>query len=357
MDYHEKKNHRQDEFSMSDNEDSLGESVQILLTRLGLEEEEVIRCSEYFIEILAIFKGDIWNIVEKAQSKGINPIVTLDLLNISIRCSRVKDEGKSITTGFIVGNPDEIFVLLTNTLYTASYDGIYFKPDYWDKLVNIVIEVNRTSAIIVIDGKSGLISGIRKTDPELDDNYRSLTEQCNCIGLYIGVMNFFRIYSDGNMSNQVIINRNTGEWVNRKIPEIEEQLACLSEEKSLDSRIIITAFRIAMLGSERSIGGSFYFSNIEDISRLTADSLEERDPKTISNIARDDVFSYMSRDGAVVLNQHGILHGVGVKFAVRGGRRNAALAVTKEVISCCAIVVRQDGNILVYQDGRIIFSI
>jgi hypothetical protein len=182
------------------------------------------------------------------------------------------------------------------------------------------------------------------------------TAHTSSLAVWIKPCRTIRLYYRGRYMAQVMRLRDSNLWALRSIPHLVHFLSNplfikwganrpkLFEPKSLSR--ILTA--LLLLSEERKGAALYVIDQAELSSRLVSTTTHELNWKVdIERLTFGELVTYLSRDGAFVVDRNGRIFGAGVYFNVPGGRKKSAehIALNR---GGHALVVSQDGALYFY---------
>ena len=228
--------------------------------------------------------------------------------------------------------------------------------------------------------KHGYVRRIHKLEVALDEpdsfilgpyfrHHAAISRQCDAVVFFVPVGGRqVRVFADG----QLVGRYASGNWLSESIPQMDEAVARLAEERGYNLPLLSRVFRCAFQMSERNQGAIFILGDADLI-------LKSSDPPEISSFATivntdmghlsdRELINFAKQDGATVIDiNQGKFKGCMVLLRPRAdtnaeiglgkGARHSSAAKMSSEAQCLAIAVSQDGPITVYDCGKRVLSL
>lgn len=311
-----------------------------------------------------------------ARAKQIDPLSMVHICETVAAISQMQDEEKSLSTALIVGELGPLTRQLPESeIQLHRYDHIRRMRQI---VVTMAKMVNGLVLGYVLD-KHGYVRGIHKLSQCIHDennfllgpqfrHHAAISKQCDALVFLVPVGGGqVRIFADG----QLVGRYADGSWSPENIPNIDEAVAHLAEEKALRLELLQRVMRCAFHMSENNLGAIFLIGNADHI-------LEHSDPPEINSFATivnadidhltdEELINFAKQDGATVIDSTGLFRGCMILLRPdastqaeigpgKGARHSSAAKMSAEA-ECIAITISQDGPITIYDCGRRVLSL
>ena len=291
--------------------------------------------------------------------------------------AQAQSEEKPLSTALVVGDPATISSHLHESeIQLQRFDHIRRMRQI---IINLAKMVDGLVLAYLVD-KHGYLRGIYKLGdktPEEAENFllgpqfryhAALSRGCEAVVFFVPAGGRqARVFADG----QLIGRYANGSWSAESIPQIDETLARLAEQRECNLALLQRILRCAFQMSEDNLGAIFLVGDANTI-------MENSDPPEISTFASivetaldrltdRELINFAKQDGATVIDTQGRLKGCMVLLRPgantkaeigpgKGARHSSAAKMSTEA-KCLAITISQDGPITVYDSGQRVLSI
>lgn len=329
---------------------------RFLQKKWNLPPEKARKLAVDFSLLLCILRKEIAKYEKLARRKDISISAMFHSLVTCCKCSLSEEEGKSISTGIVIADPNAAIDVLPEKLEIPLPKGIHIGD--WRKVRKLCGYVDGATAAFVVEKSNGVIKGARNLQKFLSENhdpYLTITSKIkeSVAFLVIRGHKCFRLYSDGIVSYQVILLRKYGEWRSRDCVTYLSKLASLAFSKGINTAMIPTISRTSLEISEGLGGAQFLIADRNEIKSKIASETRLKAPKKILDMTIAQIIRNVSSDGASILSKNGELESVEAKFLATGGRLASIIDMTKSASSAMGIVISMDGTIFVVDKGKI----
>lgn len=282
-------------------------------------------------------------------------------LNVVVSCSMSEEEGKPVKMGIILEGIKKVGQLFAAQSVAPFTHGLFLNENDWPKIRE---EISRTAdgtvAALIVDGKTGRLKDVRILPRHFDgDFYCYLTHpmQSDGIGLLVK-QSSVRVYCNGTLKYQLILNRKLGRWVTRDIGAIFNEVEQRSIGNSVKSGLISLIGNVATKMSEDKEGAIAIVGDLRSIEPYLLEESKERISaarrRLIQDMSEEEIIQLLREDGAVIFDKEGQFRGSHIKFNGPGGRHAIARYITEKCHGSLSVVVSQDATITVYEKGHII---
>jgi hypothetical protein len=271
---------------------------------------------------------------------------------ISQCCARSEEEGKPLKMGIIIGDHEKVAKILDTSLVEKIQDDLFLREDEW---IRIRREISRkadgVASTLVVDEEDGRIldakdmGGLTYSDITLTTESVAFQISDNCV----------RIISQGQLQYQHILNRKTGQWSLRNVQQIQKEVKNIAVNKGMNPSVLNKIIEISFKLSEAKEAALYLTGDFSELERCltkeSKDRLLNSRAKSILSISESELISYSREDGAVIIDEHGMLRVVEAYFTVGGGRHEVARQVTERCPRSISIVISRDATISIYDRG------
>jgi len=293
-----------------------------------------------------------------ARIPTVNAEVLEQAFKISECCARSEEEGKPLRMGFIIGDHAKITQVLDTPSVERISDDLFLKEDEWVRLrKEISRKADGVNSTLVVNGEDGHVLDVRAlgilTYPEITSMIDSVAFQIfnNCV----------RIICGGQLQYQHILNRKTGQWNLRNVQQIEKRTESMATRKKINPMFLSRIVKIAFKLSESSEASLYVIGSLAELERhLTTESrnrLHNSRPRYILNISDDELMIYSREDGAIIIDENGMVETAAAYFTYGGGRHEVARQVTRDCPSAISFVISRDATISIYDEGQLVEEI
>ena len=294
-----------------------------------------------------------------AKRKGIDYSIIEQILRVSLYSSQSEEEGKPVEMGIVLVNDMRIKKILTLKLAGTSFENLFLREEDWPKIRE---EVSRKAdgegAALMVNGKNGNLEDVRMLPENVSgDFYCFLTHplQSNAIALLVK-QSAVRVYYDGDLKYQLILNRKFGQWGCRNLEKIYDELEKKAIGKSITSGVLSLIVKISAKISEVREGAILVIGDFKEIEEYLTPESKERICRTrhklIFEMTEDEIIRLLREDRAVFFDKKGQFLGSQITFVGPGGRHDIARYITDRSSGSLSIVVSHDTTITVFDMGR-----
>lgn len=287
-----------------------------------------------------------------AERKSISPKVLFKTVELAWICTRAEWEGHKSSFGLVLGNPASIEGTVGQGLIEDLPKSSKF-GDCSDLFECCGPLEDWKSVAVVVDGVTGEIKSLADLSKmSLEDPYEHITRITNAIAIIVKQVSTVRVYYNGNLKSQIIVNRKRGQIEERRYESLEKYIRNLS---ILNRRIVSKILGLALRISEQRHGALFFLggtSGKEDFRHAMGKVNSILHLKKASDMTDTKLKSKALEDGATWVDTNGVVRGYGLKLLGPGGRHAIARYVTRKDPKMLAIVVSQDGEISLFSNGR-----
>ena len=206
---------------------------------------------------------------------------------------------------------------------------------------------------------------------DVDNAYRRITrgeggEEGGCLGVWLKPYSTMRIYYGGGLLAQVLRLRDSNLWGLRSFPHLAHFLTnnkfihWNGTRPTIFTSPLINQILMAFLVlTEEKRGAALHVfdrgafegrqggkhSLLEKVVSDKTHCLNWQ--SNINNLSLGEMVTYLSRDGAMVIDTEGYIYGAGVYFSVAGGRKKSAQEIAN-AYGGHVLVASQDGGLYFY---------
>jgi len=313
---------------------------------------------------------------------GVNVNSALEVFRLVYECVSREEEGRRVSTGFLVGDSAELREKFPDSAGIAiERENILEATRRIRSLFGIVDGF--TSAFIV--GKDGMLEDARLMPiiegvPE-EDTFASneLHGYCEALkktpgyGLVaLGSFRTAKLFFDGRLHSEIYFSGKIGEWACRPLNESLEKLDQAASVKGIDRRILYKIFSVAIIMSNHRKGGTIIVGDHEEVLSQSEAPRWRLDGTNILDLRgsrESHLFNLSTQEFALVVSRSGELKASSVRLmakvpdrakvelaATDGGRHRSAAEITASTDSV-ALVVSDDGPITAYVEGKRILRV
>ena len=322
----------------------------------------------------------LWeNIHALSQKERINVNASLEVFKLTYECISKEEEGRPVSTGFLVGEPDVFKQRLPDkTGIELERKNI---TEQLDKIRRLFGLIDGCSSIFII-GKDGVVEGSRlfpwnsDTSEETDFDFSTcdFSTHCNTLKnasgyslLALGYSKTAKLFANGTLNAEVYFSGKTGTWTYRSLQELLEKLDQIALKKNLDRKLLHKILSVAINMSNHRKGGTMIIGNHEAIfqqsepPRLMLTGLKLLDMKGLQekhlyNLASQEFALIIGRDGEIKGSSVRLLakvpDGVTVEVTASDGGRHRSAAEITATTDAISFVVSDDGPITVFEEGK-----
>ncbi|HEX3034922.1 MAG TPA: diadenylate cyclase, partial [Thermodesulfobacteriota bacterium] len=314
---------------------------------------------------------------ELAREKQIDAPSMVNICETAAAIAQMQSEEKPLSTALIVGDPGRIARILPESeIQLQRYDHIRRMRQVMITLAKLV------DGLVLGYGvdKHGYVRRIHKLEVALDEpdnfmlgpyfrHHAAISRQCDAVVFFVPVGGRqVRVFADG----QLVGRYASGNWLSESIPQIDEAVARLAEERGYNLSLLSRVFRCVFQMSERNQGAIFILGDA-DLILKSSDPPEISSFATIVNTDMDhlsdrELINFAKQDGATVIDvNQGEFKGCMVLLRPRAdtnaeiglgkGARHSSAAKMSAEAQCLAIAVSQDGPITIYDCGKRVLSL
>jgi long-chain acyl-CoA synthetase len=313
---------------------------------------------------------------ELARRKQIETSVMVHICDAAAMIAQMRQEGKALSTAFIIGDPARIArILPVSDIQLRHYNHIR-------RMRHVVVTLAR-----VVDGlllgyaidRYGYLRGIHKLNIALDEpanfllgpqfrRHAAISQQCEAVVFFTPTGGRqVRIFADG----QLVGRYAHGNWVAESIPRLNETITRLAHQHGYDLSLLQRLLRCAFQMSEENLGAIFIVGN-PDMIMKRADPPEITPfaailEANLADLSDQELINFAKQDGATVIDTQGRFRGCMVLLRPsaetqadigpgQGARHSSAAKMSAEAL-CLALVVSQDGPITLYHHGQRVLSL
>lgn len=273
---------------------------------------------------------------------------------VSQCCARSQEEGKSLKIGFIIGDSEKVQKILDKPLVEKISEDLFLREEKWVRIrKKISRKADGVASTLIVSGEDGRILDARIMGRL---TYSKITSMTDSVAFKI-MENCVRIIASGQLQFQHILNRKTGQWSLRDVQRIKKEIENIARDKRMEPPILNKIMEVAFKISESKEASLFIMGDFSELERCltkeSRDRLVNLRPKNILSIPENELVIYSREDGAVVVDENGMLKSVGAYFTGGGGRHEVARQVTEDCPSSISIVVSRDATISIYDKGHL----
>ena len=337
----------------------LKEYIKNYLAGLNISEERSIILAEQYGFILPILNKKIFEIKKIAEKYNIELDVLLWGLITSLKCAQSEEEGKSIGTGILIGDVNEIIKFLTEDVIITLPDNLNIKN--WEHIRKYCGNVNGINSIFVVNKNNGIIVGAKMLPRNMPykEAYSIITGKilkslAICI---LGINDTLNIYYDGKPCYQLMRLRKFGRWILRDYDEVykllDERKLLKRINKPARKKLTETILDLSEIG-KYSKGSAVIIGDCNELEKLITSKNEVRRVKNITDISKEELIRHAtSGDGHTIFDTEGNLRYINAIFRAEGGRK-ASVKDVSEKTSSLGIAISQDAEITIFDKGEII---
>jgi hypothetical protein len=286
--------------------------------------------------------------------KKISKDVLEQAFKISQCCASSEEEGKPLNMGIIIGDHERVARTLDTPLVEKIPDDLFLREDEWSRIRReISRKTDGVASTLIVDGEDGRILDA-KTMSRL--TYSEITSTTESVAFQISD-NCVRIVSQGQLQYQHILNRKTGQWSLRNVQRILKEVKNIAIDKGMNPSVLNKIIEISFKLSEAKEAALYLTGDFSELERCltkeSRDRLFNSREKNILSISESEMISYSREDGAVVIDEHGILRVAQAYFTIGGGRHEVARQVTAQCPRSISIVISRDATISIYDRGHL----
>lgn len=318
------------------------------------------------------FWEPVYSLCRKHQ---VNVNSALEVFRLVYECVSREEEGKPVSTGFLVGESGRLRAELPD-----SAGVIIERENILDaarKIRSLFGIVDGYTSVFII-GKDGVLEDVRLmpsteggndgcTSAELH-GYRDVLSGDLGYGLVaLGSFKTAKLFSAEGLHSEVYFSGKAGEWAYRSISDSISKLDRTAAEKRIDRRVVRRVFSIVISMSNYRTGGTIVIGNPEEIieqSETPRFRLEGINVLDLVGPRERYLFNLSTQEFALLVNRQGELKASSVRLMARvsdkarveltstdGGRHRSAAEISASTDSV-AFVVSDDGPITVYSGGK-----
>ena len=326
---------------------------------------------------------DFWDtIYSLSRNLDLDINVALEVFKLVYECVSKEEEGRPLSTGFLVGDPERFKERLPDSIGTALPRQTIFN---WAKTIRSLFGLvdGYTSAFLI--GKDGMVEDARLMPwgpPEPDESsfahvdFHGYCQPLKGIPGYglvaSGSFKTAKLFHDGNLRAEVYFSGKTGQWVHRPLNKVKAELQRLASEKGISERIMFKAFTTAITMSNHRKGGTMVLGDHEGVlsqSEVPRARLREINILDLKGRHERHLFNLATQEFALVVSREGEPKASSVRLMAKlpetakpqlgvgdGGRHRSA-AEMSACTESVALVVSDDGPITIYSGGKRILRV
>jgi len=350
---------------------------------MGVNEHELPSLSFVLVKSYPRAWQEFWEpVYSLSRSVGIDVNAALEVFRLVYECVSKEEEGRPLSTGFLVGDSEKLKDRLPN------YVGIELPKQSIFEFAKTIRPLfglidGYTSAFIV--GKNGaledarLMPGAPKEPDESSFTYVEFHGYCDALrgvpgyGLVAsGSLKTAKLFCDGRLHSEIYFSGKAGQWVHRSLEEIQQKLDRLASEKGIPSRVLYKIFTAAVTMSNHRKGGTMIVGDHEEVLRqsetprlrlqeMNVLALKGRQERHLLNLATQEFSLVLSQEGEPIASSVRLMakvpDHVKPEVGVTDGGRHRSAAEISASTNSVAFVVSDDGPITVYSEGKRILRI
>jgi len=311
-----------------------------------------------------------------AREKQIDAPSMVHICDVVASITQMESEEKPLSTALIVGDPAHIARILPESqIQLLQHDHIRRMRHV---LVTLAKMVDGLVLGYVVD-KYGYVRGIHRLEISLDDSsgllmgpqfrhHAAISRECDAVVFFApSGGRHVRVFANG----QLVGRYSNGDWSPDNMPEMDEVVARLVEQKKYHFELVQRILRCAFQMSEKNLGAIFLLGD-SDLILERSDSSEITSMASIlsvelNQLSDQELINFAKQDGATIIDNNGQFRGCMILLRPtadtkaeigpgKGARHSSAAKMSAEA-QCLAFTISQDGPITVYESGRRILSL
>lgn len=281
------------------------------------------------------------------------------VVRVVLSCSQSEEEGKPVGMGILMKGKRSVEHFFESQSVDSPNKELYLREEDWPKIRK---EISRTAdgrvAALIVNGNNGRLSDVRLLPRNRNgDFYCLVTHPLHSDAIAFLVSQFsIRVYYDGDLKYQLILNRKYGRWEYRDLGQISAEVEEKATPNSIQPQLLSSIVRISAKISEEREGAIAIISDVEPIEKYLLQGSRDRVAKTRKKLAPemsdDEIIGLMREDGAILFSRAGQFQGSQLRFSGPGGRHEIARYITEKCAGSIAIVVSHDATITIFEEGR-----
>jgi hypothetical protein len=321
---------------------------------------------------------ELWEpIYSLSRNFGVDVNTALEAFKLVYECVSKQEEGRPLSTGFLIGDPEKIRQRL------PDFVGVELEKRSIFDLTKTVSSLfgmidGYTSAFVV--GKDGTLEGARlmpaaPSEPKQSSfTYVEFHGYCNASEgvpgyalVALGQLKTAKLFENGRLRAEVYFSGKTGEWAHRSLDEVKTKLDQLSAEKGIAKELLYKIFTTAITMSNHRKGGTIIVGDHEEVLRqsetprfmlqeINVMDLMGRQEKHLYNLATQEFALVIGADGepraSSVRLMAKVPDSMKPEVGVADGGRHRSAAEISAATNCISLVVSDDGPITVYTKGK-----